>query len=153
MTCQVTSQCFQWLNWVGTWAMTSTRTGRSSDVVAMAASCPQVDPVEAGGSIPQDPGEGVEGGGVPDEDWRGLDDAALGRLLVERWLYRGLMLAIIFLAAIILTWQASRGFGGLADQVTAGVLVALAVAAAVVAFVMRQHDLEIHRELRRRRSR
>ena len=89
---------------------------------------------------------------MPDEDWRGLDDEALGRLLVERWLYRGLMLAIIFLAAIILTWQASRGLGGLADQVTAGVLVALALAAAVVAFVMRQHDLEIHRELRRRRS-
>jgi hypothetical protein len=86
-----------------------------------------------------------------DEGWRRLDDDALGRLLVERWLYRGMMLGIIFLAAIIVTWRASRGIETTVDWVTVGVLLALALGAAAVAFVMRQQDLRIHRELRRRR--
>ncbi len=86
-------------------------------------------------------------------DWRQLDDEGLESLLVERWLYRGLLLAIILMAAIIVTWLGARGLQGRADQVTLGVLITLALAAAVVGFVMRQQDLEIHRELRRRRSR
>lgn len=87
------------------------------------------------------------------EDWLRLDDEALGRLLVERWLYRGMMLGIIFLAAIIVTWLATRGLETTADRATAGVLLLLALAAAAVAFVMRLQDLQIHRELRRRRPR
>ena len=86
-----------------------------------------------------------------DDEWQGLDDEALERLLIERWLYRGLMLGIMFLAAIIATYLGIRGIGGPVDQVTLGVLLALALAAAAVAWTMRQHDLKIHRELRRRR--
>ena len=87
-----------------------------------------------------------------DEEWRGLDEKALERLLVERWLYRGMFLGVILLAAIALTYLGVRGIGGLADQITIAVLVALGLAAGGIAFVMRQHDLRIYRELRRRRS-
>jgi hypothetical protein len=86
------------------------------------------------------------------DEWQGLDEDALERILVERWLYRGLMLAIMFLAAIVTTWLGTRGVASLADQVTVGVLLALALAAGGVALVMRQQDLRIHRELRRRRA-
>jgi hypothetical protein len=89
---------------------------------------------------------------MPDEDWRELTDEALERLLVERWLYRGLMLGVILLAAVITTYLGVRGIGGLRDQVTVAVLLAVALAAAAVAFAMRQQDLRIHRELRRRRA-
>lgn len=88
-----------------------------------------------------------------DLDWQGLDDKALERLLVERWLYRGLLLAVIFLAAIVTTYLGVHGLGDRADQITAGVLVAVGLAAGAGAFVMRQGDLKIHRELRRRRAR
>jgi len=87
-----------------------------------------------------------------DEDWQTLDDSGLERLLVERWLYRGALLAVIFTAAVIVTWLGTRGLGGLADLVTVGVLVVLALAAGVVAFVMRQQDGRILHELRRRRG-
>ena len=86
-----------------------------------------------------------------DEEWQGLGEEALEGLLVERWLYRGLMLGIIFLAAIITTYMGTRGLAGLRDHVTVGALLAVALAAAGVAFAMRQQDLRIHRELRRRR--
>jgi hypothetical protein len=86
-----------------------------------------------------------------DEEWQGLGDEALERLLVERWLYRGLMLGVMFLAAVITTWLGVRGLDGLRDQVTVGALLALALAAGAVAFAMRLQDLRIHRELRRRR--
>lgn len=86
-----------------------------------------------------------------DPEWQGLDDQALERLLIERWLYRGLMLGVILLAAIIATYLAGRGLETLLDQVTLGALLAVALAAATVALVMRQQDLRIHRELRRRR--
>ena len=36
-----------------------------------------------------------------DADWQNLDDEALERLLVERWVYRGILLGVIFLAAIL----------------------------------------------------
>ncbi len=87
-----------------------------------------------------------------DEEWQGLADEALERLLIERWLYRGMMLGVIFLSAIVATYLGIRGIGGLVDQVTLGVVLALALAAATVAWTMRYHDLKIHRELRRRRS-
>jgi hypothetical protein len=87
-----------------------------------------------------------------DTDWQGLDDEALQRLLIERWLHRGMMLAVIFAAAVVTTWIGTRGLGGRADLLTVGVLVALALAATVAAFTMRQQDLRIHRELSRRRA-
>ena len=88
---------------------------------------------------------------MKDGDWLGKDDEALERILVERWLYRGGMLAIMLLAAIISTYLGVQGVTTLADMITVGALLALAVAAAVVAFVMRLADLRIHREIRRRR--
>lgn len=89
---------------------------------------------------------------MPDEKWRDLDDDALERLLVERWLYRGMTLGVILLAAIAATYFGVRGVSTLVDHVTVGVLVALALAAGAVGFAMRQEDLRIHRELRRRRA-
>lgn len=86
-----------------------------------------------------------------DDDWQGLDDNALGRLLIERWLYRGMTLGVILLAAITATYLGSRGITRAMEWVTIGALVALALAAGAVAFTMRQQDLRIHRELRRRR--
>lgn len=86
-----------------------------------------------------------------DEEWRRLDDEALEHLLVERWLYRGLMLGVILLAAIIVSYLGARGLHGATDQAILIVAVGVALAAAAVAFVLRQHDLKIHRELRERR--
>lgn len=87
-----------------------------------------------------------------DEKWRRLDEEALERLLVERWLYRGMMLGVMMLAAIVVTYLGVRGIASRVDQVTVGALLALALVAAAVAFTMREQDLRIHRELRRRRS-
>ena len=90
---------------------------------------------------------------MKDADWLDKDDETLERLLIERWLYRGSMLAVMLLSAIISTYLGIRGVTTLADMITVGALLALAVTAAVVAFVMRLADLRIHRELRRRRAR
>jgi hypothetical protein len=86
-----------------------------------------------------------------DRDWRELDDEALGRLLVERWLYRGLLLGVVLISAIIVTYLGTRGLQDASDYFTLVVVVALGLAAATVAFVMRLHDLNIHQELRQRR--
>ena len=86
-----------------------------------------------------------------DDEWQRMDDEALERLLIERWLYRGLMLAVILVAGLVATYLGSRGVSSMADRLTAGVVLALALAAAGVVFVTRQQDLRIHRELRRRR--
>ncbi len=84
-------------------------------------------------------------------DWRDKDGEALERLLVERWLYRGALLAVMSLSAIVCTYLGIQGVITLADSLAVAAVVALGVAAAVVAFVMRLADLRIHRELRRRR--
>lgn len=84
-------------------------------------------------------------------EWLDKDDENLEHLLVERWLYRGAMLAIMFISAVIITYVGVRGVATFADMLTVGVLLALAVAAAVVAFVMRLGDIRILKELRRRR--
>jgi hypothetical protein len=88
-----------------------------------------------------------------DEDWLNKDSAVLEELLVERWLYRGGMLGIMLLSAILTTYLGLRGVTTFADMLAVGACLALAVAAAGVAFVMRLRDLRIHRELRRRKSR
>ena len=89
---------------------------------------------------------------MPDDAWRHLDDEALERLLIERWLRRGVTLAVILLAAIGATWIGIRGVETVLDHVTVGVFVALALAAGALGFFMRQEDLRIQRELRRRRK-
>ncbi len=89
---------------------------------------------------------------MKEKEWLALDDAALERLLVERWLYRGLLLAVMLVAAIVTTYLAGRGVATLVDQLTVGVLVVLAVSAGAIAFVMRLADIRLYRELRRRRS-
>ncbi len=83
--------------------------------------------------------------------WQAKDDETLERLLIERWLYRGVMVAVMFMAAVISTYLGIRGVITVVDRLTVGILLALAVSAAVVAFVMRSTDIGIHRELRRRR--
>ncbi|MBI2174124.1 MAG: hypothetical protein HYU33_02870, partial [Candidatus Omnitrophica bacterium] len=50
------------------------------------------------------------------------------------------------------TYIASRGLASTLDVVTVGVLVALALVAAAVSFVIRRQDVKIHQELRRRRG-
>ena len=87
------------------------------------------------------------------EDWLKLDDDGLERLLLERWLYRGAMLGVMLVAAIATTYLGVQGVTSLVDRLTVGALVSLGVAAGVVSFIMRQRDLRIHRELRRRRRR
>ncbi len=89
---------------------------------------------------------------MKDADWLDKDAETLERLLVERWLYRGAMLAVMLLSAIVSTYLGIQGVTTLADMITVGALLALAVTAAAVAFVMRLADLRIHQELRRRRS-
>ena len=81
------------------------------------------------------------------------DNEALERLLVERWLYRGGMLAVMLVSAVLTTYLGIRGVTTVADTVAVGAFLALAAAAAVVAFIMRLGDIRIHRELRRRRGR
>jgi hypothetical protein len=87
-----------------------------------------------------------------DEAWRELDDEALERMLVERWLYRGMTLGVILVAAVAVTYLGAQGVVTWLDHVTIGALLALALAAGAVGFAMRREDLRIHRELRRRRS-
>jgi hypothetical protein len=84
-------------------------------------------------------------------DWQHSTDEELERLLIERWLSRGLMVGILAVIAILSTYVASRGLTSAVDLLTFAALLALGVAAAGAAFAMRQHDLEICRELRRRR--
>jgi hypothetical protein len=55
-----------------------------------------------------------------DDTWRQLDDEALERLLIERWLLRGATLVVILLAAIATTWLGIRGIVTVADHVKEG---------------------------------
>jgi hypothetical protein len=86
-----------------------------------------------------------------DSDWLGKDDEELERLLVARWLYRGVILAVMLFSAIILTYLGIRGVETFGDRLTVGAVLVLGLAAGVVAFVMRLVDRRIHLELRRRK--
>jgi hypothetical protein len=90
--------------------------------------------------------------GMRDADWPDLDDQALERLLVERWLYRGMLLGVVLLVAVAVTYLGVRGIAGLVDRLTVVLLVALGLSAGGVAFGMRVHDHRIYRELRQRRA-
>lgn len=87
-----------------------------------------------------------------DETWRQLDDEALERMLIERWLMRGVTLLVILLAAIAATWLGIRRVDTVLDHVTIGAFLAVALAAGALGLSMRHEDLKIHRELRRRRQ-
>jgi hypothetical protein len=86
-----------------------------------------------------------------DPAWRAFDDEALERLLIERWLYRGGMLAVMLGAAVMTTYLGIRGVPTVTDRVMVATLLALALTAGTMAFVMRLADHGIHQELRRRR--
>lgn len=88
---------------------------------------------------------------MKDTDWLSKDDDALERLLVERWLYRGGLLAIMLSSAIALTYLGLRGIDTLTDRLTVGAVIALGLVAGAVGVVMRLVDRRIHQELRRRR--
>lgn len=84
-------------------------------------------------------------------EWTKLDDASLEKLLVERWVLRGLVLVAIFAAAVAVTYVGVQGMPTLADRLTVGALTAVALIGGAVVFAMRATDLRMHRELRRRR--
>ena len=88
-----------------------------------------------------------------EEEWLQKDSEALERLLVERWLYRGGMLAVMLVAAVLTTYLGIRGLTTIVDMIAAGAFMALAVAAGIVGFVLRLGDIRIHKELRQRRMR
>ena len=85
-------------------------------------------------------------------EWRELDDATLEQLLVERWLFRGALVAAMLGGAGLTTYLGTRGLTTLAEQVEVAGLAVLTLAAAVWLFLIRRRDHEIHRELWRRRK-
>jgi hypothetical protein len=86
-----------------------------------------------------------------DSRWLELTDDALEKLLVERWLFRGALLVVMMTAAVLTTYVGMQGLLTFLDRVTVGALVCLTVSAGAGVFVMRNKDIRIHRELRRRR--
>ena len=89
---------------------------------------------------------------MKDIEWMALDDEPLEGLLVERWVFRGVMLVLMFAAAILTTYLGMGETKTLAQQLLLAALLVIAFAAAAVAFVMRLTDIRIQRELRRRHS-
>jgi hypothetical protein len=85
-------------------------------------------------------------------EWPDLSDDALEKLLIERWFFRGVLLAAILAGAVLTTYLGRDGFPTVADRVIVSVLIAVALSAAVIAWTMRGTDIRIHRELRRRRG-
>ena len=88
---------------------------------------------------------------MKDADWLHKDDDALERLLVERWLFRGGLLVLMLLSAIVLSLVGMNGITGWRDTVAVGAALVLGAAAGVLSFVMRFRDGRIHAEMRRRR--
>jgi hypothetical protein len=93
----------------------------------------------------------LEGRAVNHANWRDLKDDALEKLLVERWRFRGALLAVIFAAAVLTTYLGRDGLPTFAGRLAVSVLAGAALAAGAGALAMRGTDLRIHRELRRRR--
>jgi hypothetical protein len=88
---------------------------------------------------------------VKNSQWAELKDDALETLLVERWLFRGVLLVLMMVAAIFTTYLGLEGPRTFLEQLAVGILVCIAFSAGVAIFVMRNTDIRIHRELRRRR--
>jgi hypothetical protein len=89
---------------------------------------------------------------MKETDWSGLEDEALEMLLVERWLFRGVLLILMLAAAILMTYLGMEGMTTLMDGLAVGSLIAITSFAGAIVFVMRATDIRMHRELRRRRS-
>jgi hypothetical protein len=87
-----------------------------------------------------------------DSEWLEQKDDALEKLLVERWLFRGVLLVVMMTAAVLTTYVGMQGLHTIVDRVTVGALVGLTVSAGAGVFMMRNKDIRIHRELRRRRG-
>ena len=88
---------------------------------------------------------------MKDTEWSALDDESLERLLLERWLFRGILLVVMLAAAIATTYLGTQGVSSLTDRLTVGALLAMTFFAGAVVFAMRLTDIRMHRELRRRR--
>jgi uncharacterized protein YacL len=84
--------------------------------------------------------------------WLDLNDEALEKLLIERWLFRGILIVVMLAGAVLTTYLGSAGLPTLVDRLIVGLLLCVALAAGGIALAMRGTDLRIHRELRRRRS-
>jgi hypothetical protein len=92
-----------------------------------------------------------EGRAVNDSEWLELNDDELEKLLVERWLFRGVLLVAMMTAAVLTTYVGMQGLHTFVDRLTVAALVCVTLSAGAGAFMMRSKDIRIHRELRRRR--
>jgi hypothetical protein len=89
---------------------------------------------------------------VQDAKWSKLDDDALEKLLLERWLFRGVLIVVMLAGAVMTTYLGGAGLPTLVDRLAVSALVCITLSAGGIALAMRGTDLRIHRELRRRRS-
>jgi hypothetical protein len=87
-----------------------------------------------------------------DEKWPSLNDDALEKLLVERWLFRGALLVVMLAAGLLITYLGMEGFHTPVERLTVAALVGVTLGAGAAVFVMRNTDIRIHRELGRRRN-
>lgn len=92
-----------------------------------------------------------KGRAVSDSEWLELKDDELEKILVERWLFRGVLLVVMMTAAVLTTYVGMQGLHAFVDRLTVGALVCVTLSAGAGAFMMRNKDNRIHRELRRRR--
>ncbi len=99
------------------------------------------------------PRAALRGNGVNDSKWLKLSDDALEKLLIERWLYRGVLLVLMLAAALLTTYLGTEGLRTAAERLTIAGLVCITLGAGAALFVMRATDIRMHRELRGRRRR
>ncbi len=88
---------------------------------------------------------------MDDTKWLSLNDDALEKLLIERWVFRGVLLVLMLAAAILTTYLGMEGLHTLVERVSVALLVCVSVGTGAAVFAMRNTDIRIHRELRRRR--
>ncbi|MBI2941251.1 MAG: hypothetical protein HYY04_12520 [Chloroflexi bacterium] len=82
-----------------------------------------------------------------------LADEQLQRLLIDRWLYRGALLALLVVLAILVTTLSAGGLDSVPRQIVVGVLIVAGGAATIVFVAMRHQDRKLYRLLRDRRRR
>ena len=88
---------------------------------------------------------------MDDTKWLSLNDDALENLLIERWVFRGVLLVLMLAAAILTTYLGMEGLQTIVERVNVALLACVSVGAGAAVFAMRNTDIRIHRELRRRR--
>ena len=89
---------------------------------------------------------------MDDAKWLSLNDDALEKLLIERWVFRGVLLVLMLAAAILTTYLGMEGLQTIVERASVALLVCVTIGAGAAAFTMRNTDIRMHRELRRRRS-